>query len=372
MTANNLKSATIALHASPPVPPEPGDPAPPQTALLEHRLALLAGTEAALVLTGRLSALALLLSESMVAGDNLVCADQLCGESHGFLDLTCSRGGRDVRFVSSPWELPRWEQQIDERTQLLLVECPSDPNMFVPDLGALSALASDHCIPLVVDTTVATPLLCAATRQGAELSLTSLAGDLTGQAGTGGALLGSRQRIEPLRQAAARAPGWPLPAPVAESALLGLETLADRMRTKQDNTRAVRAYLLERRADGDVTFVDHPSLRKHPQHRLARRTFSGHAGALISFGVRGSEDAALRLVSALRLIAAARAPGGNRSTICHSHSTTHAGLSDRQKADAVIRPEVLRLCVGNEHVADILEDLERGFAALGNATVPKV
>ncbi len=356
MSENKLRGASVLLHAAP-------DGGGSPTALLEFRLAAVHGTDAALVSSSRLSALWLLLSELMVSGDNLVCADQICGESHAFLDVTCPRLGHDVRWVSSPWDLACWEEQIDERTQLLLVECPSDPNMFVPDLEPLAALAADHCIPLVVDTSVSTALACPATRWGGQFVLTSLSGDLCGGACSGGAVMGGGQQIADLRRAAVRAPGWPLPEAEAAAALLGLETLADRLRTKLDSCRAVRSYLLERRAEGDVTFVDHPSLRKHPQYKLARRYFTGSAGALISFGLRG-KGAPERFMAALRMIAPATAVGGNRTTVCHPFSSTHAGLSDEQKAAAVIRPEVLRLCVGNEDPADILEDLERGFGAL--------
>ena len=357
MSQDKLRGASVLLHAA---PDGGGDAA----AVLEHRLALLHGTDAALVTSSRLSALWLLLSELMVSGDNLVCADQISGETHAFLDLTCPRLGFDVRWVSCPWDMACWEKQIDERSQLLLVECPSDPNMFVPDLEPLAALAGDHCIPLVADTTVSTALACQAATWGAELVITSLGGDLCGAGCSGGAVLGSEQKVADLRQAAARAPGWPLPAAEATAALLGLETLADRLRTKQDNCRAVRSYLLERRAEGEVTFVDHPSLRKHPQYRLARRYFSGSAGALVSFGLRGGAGAPERFLAALGMITRATAVGGNRTTVCHPYSSTHAGLSKEQMAAAVIRPEVLRLCVGNEDPADILADLERGFCKL--------
>lgn len=357
MTHHKLRGASVLLHAA---PDNGGSP----VALLEHRLALLHGTDASLVTSSRLSALWLLLSELMVSGDNLVSADQICGETYGLLDVTCPRLGHDVRLVSCPWDLSCWEEQIDERTQLLLVECPSDPNMFVPDLEPLAALAADHCIPLVVDTTVSTALACQAKRLGAQIVFTSLCGDLCGAACTGGAVMASDQQVAALRQAAARAPGWPLPAAEATAALLGLETLADRLRTKQDNCRAVRSFLLERRAEGEVTFVDHPALRKHPQYKLARRTFSGSAGALVSFGLRGGAGSPSRFMAALQMIALATSVGGNRTTICHPYSSTHADLSTAQKASAVIRPEVLRLCVGNEDPADILEDLERGFGAL--------
>lgn len=334
-------------------------------ALLEHRLALLHGTEGALVTASRLGALALVASHLMTAGDNLVCADQICGETHAFFDTTCADLGYDVRFVSSPWELDRWEDQIDERTQLLFVECPSDPNMFVPDLERLSALAGDHCIPLVVDTTVGTPMLCPASQWGADLVLTSLAGDLSGHAlATGGAVMGKAETMASLREVARRVCGDRLHPLVAALVLLGLETLWDRLRTKRENTLAVRSLLLEKRAEGEVAFVNHPSLRKHPQYGLSRKYTDGFAGALISFGIRGGEDRASQFIDALQMITTAGHPGGNRTTIAHPYSSTHADLSPAQKDAAVIRPAVLRLCIGNEDITNILDDLERGFAAI--------
>jgi len=350
--------ASIALHAG-------RNDTGGDMALLERRLALLHGTEAALVTADRLSAMALVISHHLSAGDNLVCGDQIGGEGYGFLDATCARHGHDVRFVSQPWELARWEEAIDERTQLLLTECPSDPNLFIPDLPALTALAREHFIPLVVDTTVATPVNCRAADFGADLVLSSLAGDLTGTtAPAGGAVMGGSDQLDGLRSAMLHSPGCRIHPAVAAAALDGLETLHDRMRTKRENTVAVRSYLLERRADGEVTFVNHPSLRKHPQYDLCRALMKGHPGPMISFGVRGGAKAAARFAGALQMIGSAHHPGSSRTTLIHPRSTTHAHLSDGQKKDAVIRPTLLRLCVGNEDAADILEDLERGFSAI--------
>lgn len=367
MTEQKLRGASVLLHAGPHPQTESDDAQSNQNpvALLEHRLALLHGSEAALAMSSKLGVLGLLVSELLVAGDNLVCADQLCGETYSYLDVTCSRAGFDVRFVSEPWEMAPWEEAIDERTQLLFVECPSDPNMFVPDLEALSALAQDHCLPLIVDTTVSTPVLCPATKWGVELIITSLAGDLSGMLDcAGGAVMGATERLRDLRKTACRVPGWPLSHAEASLVLLGMETLMDRLQTKRENTAAVRSFLLERRADRDVTFVDHPSLRKHPQYELARKTFTGFAGSLISFGVKGGQTAAEKLMSGLQLIKPATHPGGNRTTIAHPFTSTHADLSEKQKTQAVILPHVLRLCVGNEDCADILEDLERGFSKI--------
>ena len=368
MSDERLRGASVVLHSAPVPGDEQWDPVsgdPRALAVLEHRLARLHGTEAALVTADRLAALALVATARAVPGDSLVCADQLGGETYGFLADTCGRLGLDVRFISSPWELERWEERIDERTQLLFAECPSDPNLFIPDLEALAALAADHCLPLVVDTTVATPIVCRAAGLGADLVVCSLAGDLTGnRLAAGGAVLGREEAIVALQEAAERRPGCRLPPQAAVPCLLGLETVYDRLRTKRESTLAVRSYLLERRAEGEVTFVNHPSLRKHPQHGLAKRHLGGFGGALISFGVRGGEAAARAFVRGLRLVEMAAHPGGSRSTICHPWSMTHAGLSEAQREAAVIRANVLRLCIGNEDPADVLADLERGFDAL--------
>ncbi|MFC1708197.1 aminotransferase class I/II-fold pyridoxal phosphate-dependent enzyme [Planctomycetota bacterium] len=371
MSENQLRQASLLLHAAPesrslregaglPSGAEASSVPP----LLEHRLALLHGTAGAVATSGRLGALALLASHLMMPGDNMVCADQLSGETYAFLDVTCARFGYDIRFVSSPWEADLWEQRVDERTQLLFAECPSDPNMFVPDLEALSALARDHCIPLVVDTTVATPVCCRATDWGADVIVCALSGDLTGHSlSSGGAVMGSEELITALREAAKRSAACSLSPQAASMVLLGMETLCDRLRTKRDNVMAVRSFLLERRAEGEVTFVNHPSLKKHPQHLLARRYMKTFAGALVSFGVRGGAAAAAEFMSALRMISPSAKPGSSRTTIGHPYSTTHAGLSAEQRREAVIQENVLRLCVGNEDSADIVDDLERGFAA---------
>ncbi len=212
---------------------------------------------------------------------------------------------------------------------------------------------------------MATPVLYRAAEWGADLVVSALAGDLTGQPGlAGGAVMGSAERIGELREAAARTPGCALDEASARVALMGLETLFDRMRTKRENTVAVRSFLLERRADGEARFVNHPSLRKHPQYALCRQLMHGHPGPMISFGIPGDADAPGAFCEALQLIERADAVGSNHTTIAHPHSSTHAGLDPDQKKDAVIRRNMLRLCVGNEDAADILADLERGFGAL--------
>ena len=331
--------------------------------LLEERLAGLFATETALVTSGRTSALALLTTSLLRAGDNLVAADQICSETYAFLNQGCPRYAIDVRMASRPWELQSWEAQIDERTQMILVECPSEPNSFIPDLQALATLAADHCIPLVVDTSVATPALCPAARWG-DFVLGSLSGPLTGQPmATGGVIAGATEGIAALRAEMSSSHQWNLHPFAASIALLGLQTLYDRLRTARENTMAVRSLLLERRAEGEVLFVNHPSLRKHPQHGLAKQYFDGFAGPLLSFGLRGGQEAARRFIDSLQMIVFDNQPQATKTTIMHPWSTTHAWLSVEQKKAAVIRPTMLALWVGNEDPTDLVDDLERGFSS---------
>ncbi|MBT3222754.1 MAG: O-acetylhomoserine aminocarboxypropyltransferase/cysteine synthase [Proteobacteria bacterium] len=362
MSDFKLRGASVVLHS-------PLGQKAPRTfgiggiPLLEERLGHLFDTETALVTSGRTSALALLTTSLLKAGDNLVAADQICSKTYAFLHQGCPRYSIDVRMASRPWELESWEAQIDERTQMILVECPSEPNSFIPDLESLATLAADHCIPLVVDTSVATPALCPAARW-ADFVLSSLSGPLTGQPmAMGGVIGGSTDRIAPLRTEMSSSRQWDMHPFAASIALLGLQTLYDRLRTARENTIAVRSLLLERRAEGEVHFVNHPSLRKHPQHDLAKKYFAGFAGPLLSFGLGGGPERARRFIDALEMIHFDTEPQATKTTIMHPYSTTHAWLSVEQKKAAVIRPAMLALWVGNEDPTDLIDDLERGFAS---------
>ena len=334
-------------------------------ARLESRLARLHGTEDALVTATARGALALVVGHLLRPGDSLIAADQLCGASYVYLDAIAPRAGIDVRLLSAPWDAERWAEQIDERTQLVLVECPSDPNLFLPDLEALSALTGEHCVPLVVDTTLATPVFCRAADWGAALVLTDLRGGLTGRVDVaGGAVLGSRERLEALREDLARGLGAPLHPTLAREATRGLETLFARQLAARERTLAVRSHLLERRADGEVTFVDHPSLRKHPQHALARRWAGGFGANVVTFGVPGGDDAAQAFLAALRFVRHGGPAGVPRSSVVQPYRDTHGLLTTQQRKAAVIRAGMLSLRVGLEDPADLVRDLDRGFAAL--------
>ena len=361
MGEQELRAASVALHHGGGGRTEGGAP----LARLESRLARLHETEAGLVTATARSALALVVGHLLRPGDNLVAADQLGGGSYVYLDTVAERAAFDLRWVSQPWELDRWEAAIDERTQLLLVECPSDPNLFLPDLPALARLAGEHCVPLVVDTTLATPVHCVAARWGADLVLTSLRGGLSGRADlAGGAVLGEAERAAGLRDDLARGLAAPLHPLLAAEAARGLETLFVRQQAARERTLAVRAHLLERRAEGEVTFVDHPSLRKHPQHALARKLADGFGAATITFGVPGGKDAARRFLGALRLIGHGGPAGSPGSAAVHPLRDTHGALTRAQRKAAVIRPGLLCLHVGLEDPADLVADLDRGFAAL--------
>ena len=367
----------------------------PTQDVLEQRLAALEGGVAALATASGSAAITYAILTVARAGDNVVSVPQLYGGTYTLFAHQLPSLGVDVRFAAddSPDAI---EALIDDRTVAVYLEAIGNPAGNIPDLEPIAAMAHRHGVPVIVDATVATPALMKPIAWGADVVVHSLTkyigghgttlGGVVVDAGTfpwaehpdrfpgltspepayhgvvytealGPAAYIGRARTVPLRNTGAAI------SPLAAWQLLqGLETLHLRMERHVENATAVAEALAD---DPRVEWVEYAGLPSSPFHALAEKYTDGRPSALLSFGVRGGYEAAERFHDAVELFTRLVNIGDAKSLVTHPASTTHRQLTPEEQLRAGVRPETLRLCVGIEHVDDILEDVERGLVAAG-------
>jgi O-acetylhomoserine (thiol)-lyase len=368
----------------------------PTVAALEERVAALEGGRAAVAAASGHAAQLLAFYTLLDPGDHVVAARQLYGGSLTQLRHTLARLGWRATFVDAT-DPAAVAAAIEERTRAVFVESLANPGGVVVDLEALAAIAHDARIPLVVDNTLATPYLCRPFEWGADLVVHSLTKFLSGHGTSmGGIVVESGQFdwkgsgkfpflagpdpayhgldfIETFgdfgfsmkaRAVALRDLGPALSPTNAFHILTGIETLPLRMDRHVANARAVAEFL-----DGHaaVDWVSYAGLPASPFHELAGRYLPRGAGSVFTFGVRGGFAAGVRVVESVDLWSHVANVGDTRSLILHPASTTHRQLSDEERLAAGAGPDVIRLSVGIEDVADLIADLDRALAAAMSA-----
>jgi O-acetylhomoserine (thiol)-lyase len=370
----------------------------PTTAVLEERVAALEGGVGAVATASGQAALHLAITTLMGAGGHIVASRALYGGSHNLLEYTLPRFGIQTTFVN-PCDLAAWKNALRPETRLLFGETLGNPGLDVLDIPALSALAHEHRLPLLVDATFSTPCLMQAFTHGADLVMHSATKFLSGH-GTvvGGVLVDSgqfdweasgkfptlsapyegfhdmvfseestvaafllRARREGLRDF-----GACLSPFNAFQILQGLETLPLRMARHIDNARKIVRHLVEQ-TDGVIAALHHPDLPSHPGHALAARLFPRGSSSVFTFDLAGGYAAGAKFIAALKVFSHLANVGDAKSLVIHPASTTHARMSGTALAAAGIRPGTIRLSVGLEDPDDLIEDLSRGLAAAAKA-----
>ena len=365
----------------------------PTNAVLEQRVAALEGGVEALVTSSGQAAMYYTALNVIEPGRNLVSIPQLYGTTHTLFAHILPRLGVSVRFGQSdqPQEL---ESLIDGDTRAIFCETVGNPAGNICDLEALAAIAQRARIPLIVDNTVATPILLRPIDYGADIVVHSLTKFLGGHGTTlGGAVVDSGRF--PWARHAARFPMFTQPDPsyhgliytqhFGERAFLGrmrsvfqrtmgavlspfnaflllqgIETVALRVERHVENCRRVAEFL---RADPRVESVSYVGFPDNPYHGLCQKYLGGRACSLLTFAVRGGLDAGTRFYDALRLFKRLVNLGDAKSLACHPASTTHRQMSLQEQRAAGIGPETIRLSVGIEHIDDIVADLDQALAA---------
>jgi O-acetylhomoserine (thiol)-lyase len=369
----------------------------PTNTVLEQRIAGLEGGIDALTVSSGQTAVCYAALNLAEAGRNIVSIPQLYGTTHTLFAHILPRLGVQVRFgkTDRPAEL---EALIDDNTRALFCESVGNPAGNICDLEALAAVARRAGIPLVVDNTVATPILVRPIDFGADIVVHSLTKFMGGHGTTlGGAIVDSGRFS--WQANAARFPMFTQPDPsyhglvytehYGDKAFLGrarsvwqrtlgavlspfnaflllqgIETLSLRIERHVENARRVAEFL---RADPRVASVSYAGFPDNPYHALAQKYLGGRACSLMTFAIRGGVDAGTRFYDALKLFKRLVNLGDAKSLACHPASTTHRQMSPEEQRQAGVGPETIRISVGIEHIDDIIEDLDQALSAATRA-----
>lgn len=379
----------------------------PTTDVFERRVAALEGGVAAVATASGQAAQTLALLTLAEAGDSIVASKTLYGGTVALLAHTLPRLGITTRFVDIH-DHTAVAAAIDDTTRAIYVETVGNPALDVPDLRALADLAHAHGLPLVVDNTFATPILCQPIAHGADIVLHSATKWIGGH-GTaiGGVVVDGGQFdwihaprfrkafVDPepayhglrfgetfrdigganiafairLRTVLLRDIGAALSPFNAFLLLQGLETLPLRIRAHSANALAVAEHLEQHPA---VAWVRYPGLSSHPSHAQAQRLLVGGAGGVLTFGLHGGESVARAAINELSLFSLLANVGDAKSLVIHPWSTTHEQLSDADRLAAGVSPELIRLSIGLESVADLIADLDRAIHVATSLTTREV
>ena len=368
----------------------------PTTDVLEKRVALLEGAHE-LAGLGHSSGTAAIFNSIInlaQAGDNIVSARNLYGGSYTQFNDILPALGIEVRFVDSQ-DPENFAKHIDDKTRALFCETVSNPALEVTDLDAVSDIAKAHGLPLIVDATCSTPYLTRPLDHGADIVVHSLTKWLGGHGtGLGGIAIDSgrfdwaggkhplfdnpdgsyhglrwghdlpemlaplayilRMRTGPLRNL-----GACISPDNSWQFLQGIETLPLRMERHCENSLAVAKHL---KAHPDVEWVRFPGLEDDPEFAKNQKYLRGKGGSVVVFGIKGGAQAGAKFINSLKMFSHVANLGDAKSLAIHPATTTHSQLTAEQQMAGGIRPELVRLSVGIEHIDDILEDLDEALA----------
>ncbi len=365
----------------------------PTTDVFERRIADLEGGVAAVATSSGQAAEFLAILNLARAGDSIVASHSLYGGTFALFHHTLRRLGIETRFVDTN-DPDAVEAAIDETTRAVYVETIGNPKLDVPDLRRLADIAHAARVPLVVDNTFATPILARPIEHGADVVVHSATKWIGGH-GTaiGGVVVDSGRfdwaasprfrelYVDPepayhglsfasafgdvgganiayairLRVMLLRDIGAALSPFNAFLFLQGLETLHLRMRRHCDNALAVARFLESHSA---VAWVSYPGLESHPFHETAKKYLNGGFGGVLTFGVKGGEAAARKVIENTRLFSLLANVGDAKSLIIHPWSTTHEQLAEEDRIAAGVTPDLIRLSIGIEDVDDLIRDLD--------------
>lgn len=324
----------------------------PTVTMFQDRLAALEGSEACVATSSGMSAILATIMGLCSAGDHIVASRSIFGTTVQLFSNILKRWGLEVTFVSLT-NLNEWEDAIQKNTKLFFVETPSNPLTEVTDIKALSKIAHQKDIKLVVDNCFCSPALQRPLLFGADIIIHSATKYIDGQGRClGGAVLADKKTIEPIYQFL-RTAGPTMSAFNAWVFLKGLETLSIRMDAHSKNALYLASWL---ESQSQVDRVYYPGLASHPQHKLAL-TQQKTGGAIVSFEVKGGQKEAWSLIDSTRLISITANLGDVKSTITHPATTTHSRVSPEERQKAGIKDNLVRIAVGLEDIEDLKADL---------------
>lgn len=335
----------------------------PTVAMLEERIALLEGAEACRAQASGMAAMTAALLCQLSSGDHLVAARAAFGSCRWLVDSLLPRFGIDTTVVDGP-DLAAWEAAIRPNTKVFFFETPANPTLELVDLAAVCGLARQHGIISVVDNAFATSVLQRPLEFGADVVAYSATKLMDGQGRVlAGAVCGSEQFINEVLLPFQRNTGPTLSPFNAWVVLKGLETLPLRAKAQSEVALSV-GKAIEPRIAAAGGRVLHPGLPSHPQFALAQRQMDA-CGPIFSVILPGGRSQAHAFLDALEIVDISNNIGDARSLACHPASTTHAGLSAEVREDMGVVEGMVRINIGLEDVADLVEDFDRALSAAG-------
>lgn len=363
----------------------------PTTSFVEEKINSLEGGVGCLLTSSGQSATFLAVYNIASAGDNFVSLSSIYGGTINLFAVTMKRMGIEVRFATPDMSDEELDGLFDERTRLVFGETLANPALTVLDIERYAKVAHSHSVPLIVDNTFATPVLCNPFKFGADIVTHSTTKYMDGHASViGGAIIdsgnfdwaasgkypelttpddsyhgiiytesfGKAAYINKARAQLLRDFGC-TPSPLSMYILnMNLETLPLRMERHCENALRVARFLEN---DDRISWVNYPMLESSKDHALALKYLSGGTSGVISFGVRGGREKAMKFMDSLKLAAIVVHVADARTSVLHPASTTHRQLTDEQLSDAGISADLIRMSVGIENIDDILEDIAQAL-----------
>jgi O-acetylhomoserine (thiol)-lyase len=366
----------------------------PTTAVLEQRVAEMEGGIAGVAVASGMSAITYALQCICEVGDNVISTSQLYGGTYNLFAHSLPKQGIEVRMFSHD-DYEGFENAIDENTKAIFCESIGNPAGNIVDIQRLAEIGHKKGIPLIVDNTVATPVLCRPFELGADIVVHSLTKYIGGHGTSiGGIIVDSgkfdwvankerfkvlnipdpsyhgvvytealgaaayigRCRVVPLRNTgAAISPmnSWQI--------MQGLETLCLRMERHCDNAEKLAAYL---QSHEKVSWVNYAALINSPYHAVCQKITGGKASGILSFGIKGGEVAGSQFIDALQMILRLVNIGNAKSLACHPASTTHRQLNEEELAKAGVSGDLVRISVGIENIEDIINDVSQALESV--------
>lgn len=366
----------------------------PTTDCVEKKIAALEGGVGALCTSSGQAASMLAVMNIAEAGDHIIAASAIYGGTFNLLGVTLKKFGVDVTFVDGDAPLEQLQKEIRPNTKAVFGETIANPALHVLDIEKFAALAHNNGIPLIVDNTFATPILCRPFAFGADIIVHSTTKYMDGHAVQMGGVIVDSGKFD--WGASGKFPGLTEPdesyhglrytesfgaaayitkarvqlmrdmgtcqTPMGAFLLdLGLQTLPLRIRQHSSNALEVAQFLEQQ---PDVEFINYPNLPSDKYHALAQKYLPEGTAGVISFSIKGGRARAAKFIDSLKMISLEVHVADIHSCILHPATATHRQLSDEQLVACGITPGLVRLSVGLEHVDDILDDLKQAFAAI--------
>lgn len=365
----------------------------PTNGALEGKIAALEGGQAALAVASGHAAQFLAFHTLMEPGCEIVAAKKLYGGSLNQLGQSFRKMAWTTRFIDAD-DAGNVAAAINDKTRAVFIESLANPGGVVQDIEAIARVAHDAGVPLIVDNTMATPILCRPIGHGADIVVHSTTKFLNGHGNAIGGVIvdagsfdwakggkyptlsepnasyhglkfteafGNLAFILAARTLGLRDLGPALAPMNAFLALTGMETLALRMERHCSNAVALAKWLQGHPA---VSWVSYAGLRASPYHELAHKYLGGRGGSVFTFGLKGGYEAGVKLVSSVKLFSHLANLGDTRSLIIHPASTTHSQLSEAELVAAGAGADVVRVSVGIEHIDDIIADLAQALESI--------